>query len=634
MGWLPRPVERLLDVALVGELTVIGRRGRPITHPLIPLYDGERVYLHSSTLFSRKLAHIKRDPRVCLALTDPVAMKGNPDRATIQGIARVIEDDPHRGWERLVLDLWRRKEPVIDAFLRQRVALPLFFERAVIEITPTRCLYWPSGGTHRAPQISTAPEPPASEPIPPMPPGAERSTSAVPSSSRPARPPQPDDLARLGTYPHVVMSWIGDDGYPVSVATSFETDPSGGIVRLARPAGLTVPPDRELSVIGSHIHPTPGQGYDQRRYLELWGRAASSDGHLIMRSTRAWGWDETDIPFFEYAERSVPQSRRYLAQLSAERGRTIKPRLALGWLALRTTRLPFLSATVIPVLLGIAVAARHGTFDPWLALLTLVGAALAHLGINVTNDVFDTVSGADAANVNPTKYSGGSRVALYDLVSLRGLVVIAAALLSAAIAIGLALMWLTGAGLLLPIGIAGLAIGVAYTAPPFRLVHRGVGELAVALGFGPITLVGSYVVQTGRITLEPVLASIPVAILVALILYVNEIPDRAGDAAVGKRTLPVRWSPRAVRLGYAIGAVVAFAVIAGGVLAGLLPWPTLAALVALPLAVEVYRGLQIHYDSPYTLMAVMGTNIRLHLAVGALLLAAYVVVILATALHG
>lgn len=162
MGWLPEPVERLLDVALVGELTVVGRAGRPITHPLIPLYDGERIYLHSSTLFSRKLEHIKRNPRVSLALTDPIAMKGNPDRATIQGTARVIEDDPHVDWERLILELWRRKEPAIDDFLKARVALPLFFERAVIEITPERCRYWAEGRTDhpavetRAPRTEAA----------------------------------------------------------------------------------------------------------------------------------------------------------------------------------------------------------------------------------------------------------------------------------------------------------------------------------------------------------------------------------------------------------------------------------------------------------------------------------------------
>ena len=157
MGWLPDPVERLLEVALVGELTVIGRNGRPVTHPLIPLYDGEKIYLHSSTLFSKKLEHIKRDGRVSLALTDPVAMKGNLDRATIQGMARVIEDDPHSDWERLILELWRAKEPSIDEFLKARVALPLFFERAVIEITPERSLYWADGQTDRAPMEARAP---------------------------------------------------------------------------------------------------------------------------------------------------------------------------------------------------------------------------------------------------------------------------------------------------------------------------------------------------------------------------------------------------------------------------------------------------------------------------------------------
>jgi general stress protein 26 len=157
MRWLPESVERLLDVALVGELTVIGRDGRPITHPLIPLYHDGQVYLHSSTLFSKKLEHIKRTPRVALAITDSVATRGNPDRATIQGTARLIEDDPHRDWERLILDLWRRKEPTIDDFLKSRIALPLFFERSVIEITPERCLYWVGGRTDRAPAVSVAP---------------------------------------------------------------------------------------------------------------------------------------------------------------------------------------------------------------------------------------------------------------------------------------------------------------------------------------------------------------------------------------------------------------------------------------------------------------------------------------------
>ena len=153
MATLPEPVERLLETALVGELTVVNPAGRPVTYPLIPLYDGEKVYLTSSTLFSRKLEHIKGNPKVSVSITDPIAVGGRTDRATIQGDARVIEDDPHGGWERL-LPIWEKKEPAIVYFLKERVALPLFFERALIEVTPRRALYWASGSAAIAPVVT------------------------------------------------------------------------------------------------------------------------------------------------------------------------------------------------------------------------------------------------------------------------------------------------------------------------------------------------------------------------------------------------------------------------------------------------------------------------------------------------
>ena len=154
MGALPQPVEELLEAALVAELTVVREDGRPVTYPLIPLYDGERIYMTSSALFSRKLEHIRGDSRVAVSVTDPVAVGGRSNRATIQGDARVIEDDPHGGWERL-LPIWERKEPAIVAFLQQRVALPLFFERALIEVTPRRAFLWPNGLTGAPPLVST-----------------------------------------------------------------------------------------------------------------------------------------------------------------------------------------------------------------------------------------------------------------------------------------------------------------------------------------------------------------------------------------------------------------------------------------------------------------------------------------------
>jgi 1,4-dihydroxy-2-naphthoate octaprenyltransferase len=453
--------------------------------------------------------------------------------------------------------------------------------------------------------------------------------------SVPAHEPTADDLARLDRFPFVVVSWVDDDGYPISVATGFRTDAQAGVVVLRQPTGdvVAIPTDRELNVCASHIRPKPGEGYDERRYLQLWGAAAPADpgGEVTFRPTRAWGWDEQEVPFFEYSERSVPQSRHYLAQLSAEKGRTIRPRLAAGWLFLRTTRLPFLSATFVPVLLGIAIAARHGAFDWWLALLTVLGGAFAHLGINVANDIFDTLSGADEANVNPTQFSGGSRVLIYDLLTFRQLVALDAALFGAAILIGLYLVGVTGSLTLLVIGAIGVLVGLAYTAPPLKLVYRGLGEIAVAIGFGPVMLLGAYVVQVGTLSWEAAVASVPVAILIALVLYVNEIPDRTGDAAAGKRTLPVRLPADAVTTAYLVAALAAFAVILAGVVGGLLPPFTLLALAAVPLVFRVYRGIVANYSSPYALMGFMGTNVNLHLLTGLGLLAGYAVAIVLAA---
>lgn len=144
MSTLPADAVRTLDAALVCELTVRTGEG-VVTYPLIPLRDGDRICMTSSVLFSRKLEHIKADPRVAVSVTDETATPTDDFvRITIQGDARVIDDDLHEGWMDLV-PLWERKEPVIRKFLRQRFGLPLFFERATIEVIPRRVLVWRDG---------------------------------------------------------------------------------------------------------------------------------------------------------------------------------------------------------------------------------------------------------------------------------------------------------------------------------------------------------------------------------------------------------------------------------------------------------------------------------------------------------
>jgi 1,4-dihydroxy-2-naphthoate octaprenyltransferase len=246
--------------------------------------------------------------------------------------------------------------------------------------------------------------------------------------------------------------------------------------------------------------------------------------------------------------------------------------------------------------------------------------------------VFDSVQGADDANVTPTQFSGGSRVIQYGLVSLRQMATLATVFYVLAGLVGLVLLVTRGSPALLVIGVLGFIVSLGYTAPPLKFAYRGLGEIAVALGFGPLMLLGAYVVQTqGTLAWEPFVASIPIALLAALILYVNEIPDRRGDAHAGKRTLPVRFSPTTIITGYNVAAAAAFVAVVVGVLAGILPIPTLLMLLAIPLARRVSAGLRPNYDNPYGLMAFMGVNVQLHLRAGLLLLAAYAIVIVLAA---
>ncbi len=433
-------------------------------------------------------------------------------------------------------------------------------------------------------------------------------------------------LQKFAAYPHVVVTWVGDDGYPAQTPAEFSADHAAGVLRI-HATGVPLPAGRQVNIIASHIRPQAGTGYDERRYVTAWGALASDGDGYVFRPERAWGWDEAETPFFEYSERSNEQARKYLRTLSDERGAPVKPRLSRFWSVLITTRLPFLTATFVPILIGVAAAAYDGHFNIWYALLTLLGGAAIHVGLNVANDVFDAMSGADEANVNPTQYSGGSRVIQRGIVTLKQMGAISIGAYAGGISVGLLLLAMRPSVELLVIGVAGVFLSVFYTAPPLRLVHRGLGELTTAIGFGPLMLLGAYAVQAQELSFSAFVASVPVAIFIALILYVNEIPDRNSDAKVGKRTLPARLSQGAVTTLFLVSALAAFAVVAAGAAFGTLPWPTLIALLGLPLAFSVHRGIRMYYGDPYALMATMGKNVQLHLVVGMLLFAGYCIAI-------
>ena len=145
----------MFENALVCEFTVVSPTGRPITHPLLPLYDSEdgRLYVTSSVLFSRKLEHIKRNPKVAALFSNREGLQVSPYRIVlVKGKAKIGEEDVHHGWEKL-LPFWRNKETYIDSLVKMRYALPLFWERSVVEIAPLKVYVWPNGETTSSPAV-------------------------------------------------------------------------------------------------------------------------------------------------------------------------------------------------------------------------------------------------------------------------------------------------------------------------------------------------------------------------------------------------------------------------------------------------------------------------------------------------
>ena len=282
------------------------------------------------------------------------------------------------------------------------------------------------------------------------------------------------------------------------------------------------------------------------------------------------------------------------------------------------TRAPFLTATIVPVLIGAAwvAATTTGAFS-WLAfILALVGAAALHVAANTFNDYYDWKSGTDQANSEYFQmFSGGSRAIELGLISEKGMLVIGVIASLVALAIGGVLTAIQGLGIL-AFGAAGLFSAFFYTAPPLRLVARkGLGELFIGLNFGPLMVGGTVYALTGTVAPIDFLIGLPIGLLTTAILWINQFPDAASDAQTGKNHLVVVLGKEKARYGYAavVGAAFAIPVVAAAM--GYFPWGAAAFLLGLPLAIYATVILFRHFESR-ELVRACATTIQLHLVAG------------------
>lgn len=300
-----------------------------------------------------------------------------------------------------------------------------------------------------------------------------------------------------------------------------------------------------------------------------------------------------------------------------------KPPVAKLWL--QSLRAPFLVASLTPMLVGgLAAWQIRSAFDLPLFLLALAGAACIHVSANMGNDAWDYRSGNDLAVRHLNPFAGGGRVLIRGVLSLKVHLAVAMLFLLLGSVIGVYLVTRTGPPLLV-LGTVGVLVAYSYVGPPLRLAHHGLGEIAVGLEFGPITLLGVYYVLTRTVDPPAIILSVCLGLLVTGILWINEVPDISADAAVDKRTLVVRLGLERATKVFAGIVGAAYAVLAVGVaLFQLTPWALLAFL-ALPLAVKPVRGLRKAGGDPHILIPSNAGMILTTLVTGALLAVGLVV---------
>ena len=275
-------------------------------------------------------------------------------------------------------------------------------------------------------------------------------------------------------------------------------------------------------------------------------------------------------------------------------------------------RLPFLSATFVPIFAGAAVTSMLGQDVSWgWLLLTLLAGSLLHIGTNTSNDYFDHISGTDARNYNYSNkgLNGGSRSIQMGLISPKGILTVAIIAFTLSAVVGIPLIIKSGLSILW-LGLIGFFSGLFYTAPPFKFSSRkGMGELLIGLNFGPLMVAGSALVQTGQLLPEAFLAGIPIGFLIAAVVYMNEFPDYDSDKATGKNTLIVVFGPEKARAGYVALVASAFASIVILAFNGTVPMLSLIALLAVYFGFTATRTLYKYYNNRLLQPANWGTII-------------------------
>jgi 1,4-dihydroxy-2-naphthoate octaprenyltransferase len=296
----------------------------------------------------------------------------------------------------------------------------------------------------------------------------------------------------------------------------------------------------------------------------------------------------------------------------------IEPGSFKAWLML--PRFQFLPLTIIMVSLGTAIGAYEGYFHFGHFLLAMFGSILVHITVNVINDYHDYVDGIDL-NTQRTPFSGGSGVLPLSLLKPKQAFWFGTICLLLAMAIGFYFVMIKGWALFPLLVLAGFC---AYFYNVY-LSKWHMGEVFAGLSFGPLLVLGSYYVQTGRYSWEALVASLAPGILTSNLLFLNEFPDWEADRMGGRRHFVISLGKKDASYLFVALLTASYLCIIGGVLTKTMPAVTLIGLGTIGLGWKTAKGAVKYYDNTEKLVPVLGANVVTILGTQALLAIGYVI---------
>ncbi len=288
------------------------------------------------------------------------------------------------------------------------------------------------------------------------------------------------------------------------------------------------------------------------------------------------------------------------------------------------TRLPFVSASVLPAILGSVWCWVYGSeFYLLNAISGILGVFFLHLGANTLNDYFDW-NESDKINRFPTPFSGGSRSRLENILTQKSFLYMSIISFLLASAAGVMLIILDRP-LVLLIGTLGGLCGILYSMKPFSFQSRGFGELVIFLAFGPLITLGTGYINFGVFKPEYFLIGIPNGFVVANILWINEFPDYEADKNSGKTNFVVRIGTAYARYGYILLESLFYISVILLVYLKLYPVWALVILLSIPLAIKTSKHMWKHHADPVAIIPAQAGTIQFQMITAVIIIASFVI---------